>query len=173
MTCCDKPDLQFKAENPKPFATASWFGSAFMTGDFSTTTLLPTGFGNSSTGAPASRPSATAIGVGAGVGLFAAISLVVGGLFLWRRKKRSSQKRSERSASPLPVKELSDGGVAEAGDHHRAEMVGMEYRRELGSPVSPVELWSPMSPVERSELPAEEKGRLVLNEADGRPRDHV
>jgi hypothetical protein len=40
-------------------------------------------------------------------------------------------------------------------------------------PVSPVELWSPTSPVERSELPTEEKGRLVVGEVDGTPRYHV
>lgn len=46
-------------------------------------------------------------------------------------------------------------------------MTAMEYRREFTSPVSPVELWSPTSPVERSELPSEEKGRLVVGEVDG------
>jgi hypothetical protein len=61
-------------------------------------------------------------------------------------------------------------------------MTGMEHRTELTSPVSPVELWSPTEPhtlelpvgekerVGTREMPAEEKGRLVVAELDNQPR---
>jgi hypothetical protein len=184
-TCCTISDLHFQAPNPAVFTIAAWYGSAYPSptlpairnGTNQTASAItptasastPTASLNSataSTTAAASGPSPTAIGLGAGLGSFAAIALGIGSFVIWRRR-RSSQ---ERPSSPALAKKLSEHGVAEANGQHCAEMTGMDYRRELGSPVSPVELWSPTSPMVPSELPTEEKGRLVVNEADGRPR---
>ncbi|KAF2819005.1 hypothetical protein CC86DRAFT_149762 [Ophiobolus disseminans] len=187
-TCCTITDLLFTAKNPEVFATASIFGSMYsiptlvsstafrnvtsQTTATNTPSTSPTAANalESTTAAPSSSgPSTLAIGLGAGLGSFAAIALGIGSFLIWRRRKRTTE--SPRSATP--AKELSDHGLAEASSQDRAEMTGMEYRRELTSPVSPVELWSPTSPVERSELPSDEKGRLVVSEADGRVKHDV
>tara|TARA_R110002003_G_scaffold121_43_gene10992 strand:- start:13302 stop:13619 length:318 start_codon:yes stop_codon:yes gene_type:complete len=104
--------------------------------------------------------------------------LGIGSFCLCRRRKRST----DRSRSVTPAKELSDHGLTEASSAERAEMTGMEHRTELTSPVSPVELWSPTEPhtlelpvgekeqIGTREMPAEEKGRLVVAELDNQPR---
>lgn len=184
-TCCSIPDLLFTALNPEIFATASIYGSMFPVPTLISSTALrnatattsattnPSAVNalNSASVTPAPSPgySALKIGLGAGLGSFAAITLGLGSFLVWRRRKRNS----ELPRSATPAKELSDQDVAEASSRNRAELTGMDYRRELTSPVSPVELWSPTSPVERSELSTEQKGRLIVGEVDGRPIDRA
>ncbi|KAH7088111.1 hypothetical protein FB567DRAFT_548206 [Paraphoma chrysanthemicola] len=192
-TCCTMENLLFKAAAPKVYATASFFGSAFSIGTlFPSSTPVSNATGSagfattpttSSSGVPApasSNPSTLAIGLGAGLGSAAAIALGIASFCLWRRRKRN--KVTPRSSTT--AKELSDQGLTEVSDAERAEMVAAERRTELTSPVSPAELWSP-SDAQRLELPVgekgalgtrelsagEEKGRLVIAELDGRPRN--
>ncbi|KAF2023859.1 hypothetical protein EK21DRAFT_94551 [Setomelanomma holmii] len=191
-TCCSMDNLLFKASPPVVFTTAAYFGSAFSIGTLFPSSsaapnssvpvsfsVTPTSTRSTVPASPSSSPSNLAIGLGAGLGSVAAIALSIGSFCIWRRRKRRTY--SPRGATP--VKELSDTGMTEASSAERAEMTGMDCRRKLTSPVSPVELWSPAEPQRMElptaekegrvvgEMPGEEKGRLVAGEMDGRSRD--
>ncbi|KAH7077576.1 hypothetical protein BKA63DRAFT_268128 [Paraphoma chrysanthemicola] len=194
-TCCTMENLLFKAGPPEVYTIAAFFGSAFSIGTlFPSSTPVSNATGSagfastptsslagSSVPAPASSsPSTLAIGLGAGLGSAAAIALGIVSFCLWRRRKRNI----DSTRSSTPAKELSDHGLTEVSDAERAEMIAAEHRTELTSPVSPAELWSP-SDAQRLELPVdekgalgtrelpagEEKGRRVIAELDGQPRN--